>query len=363
MADSLQTPSLLDMLQNPEVWSQYNAQMAGTTPQAAPQMAGTTPQAAPQPIGQNAVSQPSQVANDDPWAQISSAYGLGAPPAVGMPSTLPGVRLGAPPQLSLDSARFTDFMNTIGGRMQNAFNYNTPQASASLIDQSQIQTPGAQQFGESAELKKLLAGQGYTPESLAMMRATATQQPAQAGLQQMSQMKRALGDAGLSGGAAAALQSEVARQTGQAQGQALRDVDLENANRSIENVRFGVGQQTNIGLSNMQMANQMAMANANRLFEGLQSNQQAQNSTNQLNTSLQAQQGLAGASAQANFLGQQGAQWQDQANQREMENANKQFGTQLKQADYDWQKQTLPWQELNNRYGQSQQIMGGWGAQ
>ena len=43
-----------------------------------------------------------------------------------------------------------------------------------------------------------------------------------------------------------------------AQTAANRDVDLANAQVGLENFRTGVGMQTQIGLSNMQAANQMA---------------------------------------------------------------------------------------------------------
>lgn len=299
----------------------------------------------------------------DPWMQIANAYGLGAPPAQGMPASLPGVQVGAPPQVSTNMNDFTGFMNQINGQIGGAYGYQTPQANASLIDQSRIPQPNAQQFGTSAELQRLLSGQGYTQEMLTRMRATATEQPAQAGLQQMSQMRRMLGEAGVHGGAEVALRGEVARQTGQAQGQALRDVDLQNANTGMENQRFGVGQQTSIGLSNMQAANQIALQNSQMLFQALRDNQSAQNSTNQLNTQMQGQQRLAGANAQSNFLGQQGAQGQQQRNDNTNANANRQWDASKMQTGLDWDRQTRQWDELNKRFGQSQNILGNWSAQ
>jgi hypothetical protein len=299
---------------------------------------------------------------NDPWAEIAAAYGLGAPPAQGLPSTLPGVQVGAAPQVSTDPSGFMNYSDQVGGQIKNAFGYATPQASTSLIDQSKVPQPGAQQFGTSAELSRLLGGEGYSPEILAKMRANATEDTSSAGLQQMSQMKRALGQAGIEGGAAAALQGEIARQTGQAQGRALSDIDINNAQVGVENTRFGVGQQSQIGMSNMQQANQMAMNNANMMFESLRSNQQAQNQGSQFNTGLKADQERAGASAQANFLGQQGAQWQDQRQEREMTNNQNNVNFQRDQTKYDWEKQSLPWQELNNRYGSAQNTLGSWGA-
>lgn len=299
--------------------------------------------------------------SNDPWAQIAAAYGLGAPPAQGMPATLPGVQVGAAPQMGLGSQQFLDFMDQIGGRINNAYGYSTPQMQASLLDTGSIPNVSAREMGQSDELKRLLAGEGYNPKILAQMRATATEQPAQAGLQQMAQMKRQLGEAGISGGAAAALRGEIARQTGQAQGQAMRDVDTENARVGVENTRFGVGQQTNIGLSNMQAANQMALANANMMFQALSQNQQAQNQASQFNTGLKAQQSAAGASAMSGFLGQQGAMGQQQRHDKEMQNNQNAWEGQKLQTGYNWQRQTMPWEELNKRYSQSQNILGSWG--
>jgi hypothetical protein len=298
----------------------------------------------------------------DPWAKIAGAYGLGAPPAQGMPAVMPGVQVGQAPQMGLGSQQFLDFMDQISGRIGNAYNYNTPQMNASLIDPSQVPQTQAQQMGQSDELKRLLGGEGYSAKNLAQMRATATEQPAQAGLQQLSQMKRMLGQSGISGGAAAAVQGDIARQTGQAQGQAMRDVDVRNAEAGMENTRYGVGQQTQIGMNNMQAANQMALANANMMYQSLQANQQAQNSASQFNTGLKAQQSAAGASSMSSFFGQQGAQGQDQRQQKDMQNTQNQWDQQKFQAGLDWDKQKSQWDQLNQRYGQSQNILGAWGA-
>lgn len=295
----------------------------------------------------------------DPWATIAQQYGLGAPPAPGLPATLPGVTVGAPPQLNTNPGQFNDYTNMINSQINGAYGYNTPQAATSLIPQGSVPQPTAQQVSTSPQLQAMLNGQGYSPKVLAEMHATATQQPAQAGLQQMSQMKQALSQAGLTGsGASAALEGEVARQTGQAQGQANSAVDLQNANMSNQNQQFGIGQQTQIGTSNMQAANQMALANANMMFQSLTQNQQAQNSNNQLNTTISAQQKAAGAQASSGFLANQGQQATQNANTNQQQNNANQWQGQQQQTAYDWQKQTMPWQELNTRYGQAQNILG-----
>lgn len=296
------------------------------------------------------------------WEDIASAYGLGVPPAVGMPTSLPGVQVGQAPMLNTDLSQFNDYMNQIGGQIKGAYGFDTPTANTSLIDPSQIQNPNAQQYGTSSELQRLLQGQGFSPDILAKMRATATEQPAQAGLAQLGQMKRALGESGIRGGAAAALQGDIARQTGQQQGQNMRDIDVGNAQMANQNFMSGVGMQTQIGMGNMQAANQMAMQAADRLFESLRSNQNASNSMNQFNAGNKFNQQMGGANAQSNFYQQQGAQGQDQRYQNERENATKNWDREKMNAGFNWDRQKSQWDELNSRYSGAQNQMGAWGA-
>lgn len=230
----------------------------------------------------------------DPWASISQAYGLGAPPSQGLPSTLKSVNMGA-----------------------------APQATAQTIDLNSIPQPAAQQMQVNDGIKAMAGGQGYSPDTLAKMKANAVDTASNAGVQQMGQTKRILGQAGVKGGAAAAVQSDVARQALQNQGTALNNIDVNNAQVGNENAKFGLGQETSIGQGNMQAANQMALENANKMFSGLQTNQSANQSTNQMNTSMN-------------------------------------FQRQNDQANMDYNNQKSQWDELNKRYGQSQNILGSW---
>lgn len=296
---------------------------------------------------------------NDPWQSVDETYGLTPPPAPGMPAGLPGINLPGAPTLDTDPSRFLDMIDQTSGRIKSAYDYDTPTADTSIIGQAP--QAATSQYGTSAELQDFLSGQGFNPQQLALMQTQAREAPAAAGRQQMGQMRRILGESGIEGPAAAGYMGDVARNIGYQQNQNLQNVALANAAQGAANKQFGVGQQTSIGLTNMQQANMMALQNANMMFEALRANQAAQNSMNQFNTNNQVQQKKEQAGAQANYQTQAGMQLQSDTSAREFENANKQFGNQLKQADYDWQAQTLPWQELNNRYGQATATLGSWG--
>lgn len=278
-----------------------------------------------------ATSAPAADPNADPWAALAGSYGLGAPPAQGLPATLTPTNIGAAPQTT---AALID-PNGI------------PQATASQIDPNAIQQPGTQQMGISDEIKAMAGGQGYSPDVIAKMKAAATQNAASAGTQQMGQAKRYLGQNGISGGANAAVLSDIARQTGQNQSTALGNIDIKNADVGNSNAQFGIGQETSIGENNMQAANAMALANANRMFSGLQANQSSNNQTSQFN----AGQGFTAQKSN-----------QDSQNQTNQMNTGLTFQRQNDQATMNNNTEKDQWDELNKRYGQAQNILGSWGA-
>lgn len=175
--------------------------------------------------------------------------------------------------------------------------WQTPQSSllnTSAIPQTQAQQFAAQQTTATPQTQALANGQGFTPQTLAGMNAMAMQAPANAGLQQEAQVKRQLGEQGITGPAAAAYTGNVAQQTGQNQIAAQQGVQQANAQQSAQNQQFGVNQLNQIGMqnssmgnqvgmNNMNAANQLAMQNANLMFSGLSQNQAARiNTQNQL---------------------------------------------------------------------------------
>lgn len=252
-----------------------------------------TPAVAPAatPVAETPIAPPA-----DPWAAIAATYGLSAPPAQGMPAPMHNTPIGA-----------------------------APQTQASQIDLSKLPQPAPQQMAVSPEIRAMAGGQGYSPEVVTNMKTHAMQDASTAGIQEMGQMKRILGQNGISGGANAAVLGDVARRTGENQRSATGAIDVNNAQVGNDNAKFGIGQSTLIGQNNMQAANAMALSNANQMFQGLQSNQTSNNQANQMNT------GLA-------------------------------FQRQENQAGMDFNTQKSQWDELNKRYGQSQNILGSWGA-
>lgn len=155
------------------------------------------------------------------------------------------------------------------------------QPQSSLINPGAVPQGTAAQFGTSPELQEMLSGKGFSGKTMANMRATAMEAPANAGLQEMAQVKRQLGAAGFGANnpIAAGYKANVARETGRAQTAALRDVDTQDAQLQEQQKQFGIGEQTQIGANNMQAANAMALNNANRMFQALQSNQMARYGT------------------------------------------------------------------------------------
>jgi hypothetical protein len=171
---------------------------------------------------------------------------------------------------------------------------------------------------------------GYSPDILAQMQAGAQEAPAQAGAQQMAATRRSLGEAGLgTSPAAAAVTGDVARNVGDQQVAAQRAVSMANAQQAMQNMQFGVGQQTQIGLSNIEMANQMAMQNANRLFSAMQQNSQQQQQANQFNTQNQVQQQQNNAASKTNYATQLGTMWPSEREQYNLANLQNQTTQQM----------------------------------
>ncbi len=144
----------------------------------------------------------------------------------------------------------------IGGYFQNT-DWSQPW---DLNRAPQIDTSGYQD-----QLDFLLSGQGLDPATMAQMRARGSEQAALGGQQQMGQIGRVLGQAGLTNSpAAGAVRGQIARQVGDQQAASSRDLDIQNAQMGQQNRLQGVG-----------LAHSLAMENANKIFQALQQNSAA----------------------------------------------------------------------------------------
>ncbi len=132
------------------------------------------------------------------------------------------------------------------------------------LDRQMGMIPGGAQMdlGAIPQPKAERIDYGYDPATLAQMRAGASENASRAGGQQMSAMRNQLERSGLSSSVAGAgVAGDIARQTGMAQNDALRNVDISNAQMQMGNQQSGIA-----------AANAMALANANRMFEAMRTN-------------------------------------------------------------------------------------------
>lgn len=278
-----------------------------------------------------------------------------------MPMSVPGINIPAPPVIPnrFDPQfinNFNDMTGQTAGNIAGAWNYTLPTATAAQLNLTGVPSPTAQQTAISPELQRMLAGEGYSPDILAGMRARSIEDVSGAGRTEMGQARRALEQAGLAESpAAAAISGDVARRSGIAQNSALRDIDIANALQGIQNMQFGIGQQTQIGMSNMAAANQMALENANRLFAGMQQSLANQQQTNMANFGAAANQATNKAGAQSNFFANQGGNLQN-AMLQNWQNANQQnAANQMNwaglQAQFARQRALANQGTLENRWG------------
>lgn len=285
------------------------------------------------------------------------------------PTAIPQINLGAPPEVSayLPEAFREQFINQMGNIAQSAsgqFDYQLPTARAASMNEAGVPQPGAASFNISPEISRFLGGQGLDPATMAALRARAIEDTSSGGRLELGQAKRALGQAGLSQSpAGAAVQQDVARRTAQQQTGALRDIDVQNAMLGMENQRLGVGYQTQIGLSNMEAANQMALANANRLFSAMSQNLANQQQANQAQFGAETNRLGERARTGADVLSQQGNILQNtaanRANQADFFNAGNWMNQGLNQAQLDRQRALANQQAQENRWQTGTSIMAG----
>lgn len=226
--------------------------------------------------------------------------------------SIPGYNVPAPPNVpgGVDPAQqqqYLNLMNAIASQIQQQYQYQTPLSQAAQQNLGAVPQPGVAQQQITPEIQRLLSGQGYDPATLAQMRAGAIDSTAAAGRSELNAGRIAAEQAGLQASpAGGAVSEDIARRAGIAQTSALRDVNLANAQQGMNNFLTGVGYQTQIGGNNMQQANEMALANANRLFAAMNQNVANQQQSGLFNAGNQNSQMMNQANQVSNVLGQQG---------------------------------------------------------
>lgn len=286
------------------------------------------------------------------------------------PSGIPSISLPNPELMSqlYDPEfhnQYTDTMEQFADRARQNWNYQVPDLQAAQFNPANVPQPNAQQMSISPEIQRMLSGEGYAPNILAQMRGRAIDDAAAAGRTELSQTKRALEQAGLSESpAGAAVAGDVARREGIAQSQALRDLDIQNADVGMENFRQGVGYQTSIGQSNMQAANAMALENANRLFSAMSQNVANQQETNLAKFGAESTRQQQQANAGSSIIANEGQALQQGKvnlfNTAQQQNANTKNQFALTQAQLERQRQMANQNALESRWQTAATDLPGW---
>ncbi len=168
---------------------------------------------------------------------------------------------------------FKNPFNPNGSDTENGFNTS----GSGLINLGAVPNATAQPYEISPEIQAMLDGKGgFSPETLTSMNASAKESAANAGQQQMAQVKRQMAQNGVTGSpAAAGYAGAVAKQTGEQQQQNEQQVQQQDAAAKLAQQNMAAQIQAQAGEGNMQSANQLALSNAQMLYNALLSNQNA----------------------------------------------------------------------------------------
>ena len=172
-----------------------------------------------------------------------------------------------------------NWQQALGGmtsNLNNQFdNYSSsvPLMTAAQLNTGNIPQPGTNLAGSNPALDFLMSGQGFTPATLALMKGTATDSATRNSLAQVASGKMAAQQAGLAGsGADLAMQNQAHRQLGDTINNAQNQIAIQNAQQAMQNLNTAAPLGVNLAQGNAQSQNQMALANAANLFQGMQQN-------------------------------------------------------------------------------------------
>ncbi len=237
----------------------------------------------------------------------------------------------------------------------NYYNWGDwPTAQAAQMDQGAIPQTQAQTPQSFDALDFLLSGQGFGNDVMSKMRAGVIDDNAAAGRSQRGSSKLLAEQSGLAGSPAAlALESQANRNQNASTTRGLNDLEVQNAQQGLENKRIGAGMEMGRQTSSAEMMNQNALANASRLFSGMQQNVQNSQQANMTNAGFTQDRNMQRANTQAQMdatshLDYNKAQLAKGA-EADVMNANNTINRNLNQAQLDRQQGMF---NIGNTYGQ-----------
>ena len=334
---------------------EINQILGGTTAGTPPPSSGGTgipPTSAPTPGG----STIPPVGEFDP-ADFNKLFGLSDIPEIGaidLPET-PNVSATFSPEIN---TRIWDVMNQTRSDIGSAYQGDFPTMEAAQMDRGDIPQPSAMTPERFDQLDFLLSGQGFSPDVMARLRADTTEDISRMGAAQRGAGRIAAERAGLAdSGAGLALENQANRNTANATSRAMNALEIENANRGLENLRMGAGMEMGRLTDTAAMKNQMAIENAARLFSGMQQNLANVQQRNLVNTQNQQDREMQRAGKQADFSANSGQQFNaaqlGRATEADTFNVGNRINRGLNQAQLNRQRDMFNVGTKENRYGQA----------
>lgn len=215
------------------------------------------------------------------------------------------------------------------------------------MNAAQLDTSAIPQAQNSDALNFLLSGQGFQPDVLDRMRAGVMDNAADAGRSARGSARLMGEQAGLSGSPAVmALEAQANRNQGAATQQGLNQVEIQNAQEGLTNLRGGAA-----------MANQNALQQAAAIFAGMQQNVSNVQQANSTNTENENTRQMAAGNAQAGVVSTAGANLNSASTQMAQaagsQNASNAANWGLNQAQLNRQANIYNTGTKENRYGQA----------
>ena len=181
-------------------------------------------------------------------------------------------------------------------------------ANAAQLDINGIPQPQSRDVASNPALQHLVSGQGFDPATLARLHAAsndviaANQRSAQGSARLAAEQA---GQAG--GGGEMAMVGQANRQAGDARTRASNDIEIQNAQTGMENMRQGAGLELGRATTNATQANMIALQNASQMLQAMQQNTANVQQTSLANSGAQNQHNQALAQTQGDFMANTGS--------------------------------------------------------